>query len=57
MKPIKIQKTIDEAISQEFNKMLKNNKNDKLLQFLVELNENNQSINEIDLDDLIVRLK
>lgn len=57
MEPVRIQKTIDEAISQEFDNMLKNNKNDILLQILVELNEKGQSIHEIELDDLIQRLK
>jgi hypothetical protein len=56
MEPIKIQKTIDEAITQEFENLLKNNKNDKLLKILVKLNEKNQSIEEIDLDDLIHKL-
>jgi hypothetical protein len=56
MEPIKIQKTIDEAIAQEFDILLKNNKNDKLLQILVELNEKGQSIDEIDLDHLIKKL-
>ncbi|MHA1228058.1 MAG: hypothetical protein ACTSPV_15035 [Candidatus Hodarchaeales archaeon] len=46
-----IQKRINEAMAEEFDKLLKENKDDKLLQLIIE-----NKIQDIDLDELKMML-
>lgn len=55
-KPVNIQTSIEEAIINEFESMLKKNSDDILLQELIHLQKNGIEVKDIDLDNLVKKL-
>ncbi len=55
-KPVNIQSSIEEAIINEFESMLKKNSDDLLLQELIDLQKNGIEVKDIDLDNLVKKL-
>ena len=52
-----IQKSIDKGIAEEFERLLGENKNDKLLQLLIELNKQNIEINKVELEEIVKKVE
>ena len=56
VKPVNIQKSIEESIINEFKSMLEDNADDILLQELIALQKNGVRVEDIDLDLLVKKL-
>jgi hypothetical protein len=50
--PIIIQKEIDDAISKEFDKMLKQHKSNNLLNLLISSHNNGKKISDLPVDEI-----